>query len=125
MGRNGIRSARAMVFRVFLSDFLQHSGCSYACPLEAWSQARICEEITHQIFKALNSTFVTPLDREDIADLSSRLDDFVDAIEEATRRIRLYRIDQPTEHARRLARIIDQQAALIASTVPLLENRQQ
>ena len=83
------------------------------------------DEITHQIFKALNSTFVTPLDREDIADLSSRLDDFVDAIEEATRRIRLYRIDQPTEHARRLARIIDQQAALIASTVPLLENRRQ
>ena len=83
------------------------------------------DDITHQIFKALNSTFVTPLDREDIADLAGRLDDFVDAIEEATRRIRLYHIDQPTEHARRLARIIDQQAALIASTVPLLENRRQ
>jgi predicted phosphate transport protein (TIGR00153 family) len=83
------------------------------------------DEITHQIFKALYSTFVTPLDREDIADLAGRLDDFVDAIEEATRRIRLYRIDQPTEHARRLARIIAQQAHILSKTVPLLESRKQ
>jgi predicted phosphate transport protein (TIGR00153 family) len=83
------------------------------------------DEITHQVFKALYSTFVTPLDREDIADLASRLDDFVDAIEEATRRIRLYHVKQPTEPARRLARIIDQQARHIASMVPLLESRKQ
>jgi predicted phosphate transport protein (TIGR00153 family) len=83
------------------------------------------DDITHQIFKALNSTFVTPLDREDIADLATRLDDFVDAIEEAARRIRLYSIDQSNEYARRMAHIIDQQAALIASTVPLLESRRQ
>lgn len=83
------------------------------------------DEITHQIFKALYSTFVTPFDREDIVDLASRLDDFVDAIEEAARRIWLYRIDQPTTYATRLAHIIHQQATLIASTVPLLENRRQ
>lgn len=83
------------------------------------------DEITHQIFRALYRTFVTPLDREDIADLAGRLDDFVDAIEEATRWIWLYHIDEPTEHARLLARIIDKQATLIASTVPLLENRKQ
>lgn len=83
------------------------------------------DEITHQIFRALYSTFVTPLDREDIADLAARLDDFVDAIEDATRRIWLYHIDQPTEHAQRMAHIVDEQGALIASTVPLLENRKQ
>jgi uncharacterized protein len=83
------------------------------------------DEITHQIFDALNRTFVTPLDREDITDLAGRLDDFVDAIEEAVRRIRLYRIDEPTEHARLLARIIGEQAEQIASSVPLLENRKQ
>src|SRR6266705_5430194 len=80
------------------------------------------DEITHQIFNALNRTFVTPLDREDIAELAGRLDDFVDAIEEATRRIWLYRIDEPTEHARLLARIISDQAALFPTAVPLLEN---
>lgn len=81
------------------------------------------DDITHQIFKALYSTFITPLDREDIADLASKLDDFVDAIEDATRRIWLYRIDAPTNYARRMAHIIDQQAQLIASTVPKLEKR--
>lgn len=83
------------------------------------------DEITHEIFKALNRTFVTPLDREDIADLAGRLDDFVDAIEEATRRIWLYRIDAPTECARLLGGIISRQATLIASTVPLLEKKGQ
>jgi uncharacterized protein len=83
------------------------------------------DEITHQIFDALNRTFVTPLDREDITDLASRVDDFVDTIEQAVRRIWLYRMDEPTEHARLLARIIDEQAALIATTVPHLEDRRQ
>ena len=83
------------------------------------------DEITHQIFNALNRTFVTPLDREDIANLAGRLDDFVDTIEQAVRRIWLYRIDEPTEHVRLLARVIGEQATLIASTVPHLQNRRQ
>src|SRR5947209_15243404 len=83
------------------------------------------DEITHQIFDALNRTFVTPLDREDIADLAGRLDDFVDTIEQAVRRIWLYRIDEPTGHAQLLARIIGDQAGLIASTVPHLKDRRQ
>src|SRR5581483_10850156 len=68
------------------------------------------DEITHQIFNALNRTFVTPLDREDIAELAGRLDDFVDSIEEATRRIWLYRMEESTECARLLANIIKEQA---------------
>src|SRR3989440_10266798 len=83
------------------------------------------DDIIHEIFNALNRTFVTPLDREDIADLASRIDDFVDTIEQAVRRIWLYRIDEPTEHARLLARIIGEQATLIASTIPHLKNRRQ
>jgi uncharacterized protein Yka (UPF0111/DUF47 family) len=76
------------------------------------------DEITHQIYDALNRTFVTPLDREDIADLAGRLDDFVDTIEQAVRRIWLYRLDEPPEQARLLARIIDDQAKLISDTIP-------
>src|SRR6266568_4617606 len=82
-------------------------------------------EVAQALGDLLNHTFVTPLDREDITDLAGRLDDFVDAIEQAVRRIWLYRIDEPTEHARLLARIIGEQAALLASTVPHLENRRQ
>jgi uncharacterized protein len=106
-----------------LCDLLEHFSDVEGKALRIRNLERHGDDITHQIFKALYSTFVTPLDREDIADLAARLDDFVDAIEEAARRIRLYRINQSTEYARRVANIIDQQAALIASTVPLLENR--
>ena len=108
-----------------LSDLLDHYSEVERKALRVRDLERRGDEITHQIFKALNSTFVTPLDREDIADLAGRLDDFVDAIEEATRRIWLYHIDEPTEYALLLVHIISKQATLIASTVPLLENRRQ
>ena len=108
-----------------LSDLLDHYSEVERKALRVRDLERRGDEITHQIFKALNSTFVTPLDREDIADLAGRLDDFVDAIEEATRRIWLYHIGEPTEYARLLVHIISKQGTLIASTVPLLENRRQ
>jgi len=50
------------------------------------------DEITHRIFSALNSTFVTPLDREDIRDLAVEFDDLVDDAEEAGKRLSLYRL---------------------------------
>ncbi|HEX5505012.1 MAG TPA: DUF47 family protein [Thermomicrobiales bacterium] len=80
------------------------------------------DEITHQVFNALNQTFVTPFDRDDIRSLATRLDDVVDYIEEAARRLWLFRIDRPTEQAHRFARIIAEQAELIAKAVPMLEH---
>ena len=50
------------------------------------------DEISHRIFNALNSTFVTPLDREDIRGLTTSIDDFVDGLEEAGKRVWLYRL---------------------------------
>jgi len=81
------------------------------------------DEITHEVFRALNRTFVTPLDREDISHLTSALDDVIDWIEEIARRIRLYRIDQPTPIARQFSKVILEQAELIAKCVPLLADR--
>jgi predicted phosphate transport protein (TIGR00153 family) len=79
------------------------------------------DEISHRIFSALNSTFVTPLDREDIRALASELDDFVDGIEEAGKRLWLYRLGATTEAARLFARILEEQGETIARAVPLLE----
>lgn len=80
------------------------------------------DEIAHNIFRALNRTFVTPLDREDIQDLTSKLDDFVDYIEEVTRRLWLYHMEMPTEEARLLSRILSDQAHNISEAISLLEN---
>lgn len=79
------------------------------------------DEITHQIFNALNRTFVTPLDREDIRNLASTMDDFVDAIEDVAYRMWIYRVEQPSEPARALARIINEQARQLVAAVPLME----
>jgi predicted phosphate transport protein (TIGR00153 family) len=76
-------------------------------------------------FYALNRTFVTPLDREDIRNLAHALDTFVDYLEEAAHRLQLYQIAQPTEPARQLGRLINQQATIIAEAMPLLESAKQ
>ena len=80
------------------------------------------DEITHRIFSALNSTFVTPLDREDIRDLAVKFDDLVDDAEEAGKRLGLYRLSESTEPARLLARILHEQTETLAKAVPLLTN---
>ncbi|HQY30527.1 MAG TPA: DUF47 family protein [Thermomicrobiales bacterium] len=79
------------------------------------------DDITHRVYQALNSTFVTPLDREDIRDLISTLDDFVDGLEEVGKRIWLYRMGQPSEPTRLFARILIEQAQLLADNIPHLE----
>src|SRR6266536_3932095 len=81
------------------------------------------DEITHEVFRALNRTFVTPLDREDISHLAGALDDVIDWIEEVARRVRLYRVDEPTPIARQFGKVILEQCEHIARGVPLLEER--
>jgi uncharacterized protein Yka (UPF0111/DUF47 family) len=80
------------------------------------------DDITHRIYQALNSTFVTPLDRDDIRGLASMLDDFVDGIEEAGKRLWLYQLGSPTEPARLFGRILVEQAEILARSIPDLEN---
>jgi len=81
----------------------------------------IGDEITHEVFGALHRSFITPIDREDIGHLASALDDVIDWIEEVGRRLRLYHIERSTPIARKLSRVILEQAEQIARAVPLLE----
>lgn len=79
------------------------------------------DENTHEIFRALNVTFVTPLDREDISELASALDDVVDWVEEAGRRLQLYQLGQPTTLAQRLGAVLVEQTGQICGAIGLLE----
>ena len=54
------------------------------------------DQITHEIVRKLNTTFITPIDREDIHALATRLDDVLDYIEAAAERLVVYRIKEPT-----------------------------
>ena len=81
--------------------------------------------ITHEIIARLHRTFVTPIDREDITLLVHSLDDVMDFIEAAGRTACLYRIAQPTERARELARIVVKMARKLNEVVPRLRRRDQ
>ena len=81
------------------------------------------DTIIHAILTSLHKTFVTPLDREDIAILGERLDDIVDSIEEVARIMVEYRIEQPTESARELARIILRCSQILEQAMGILHYR--
>jgi len=79
--------------------------------------------ITHQIMEQLHSTFVTPLDREDIALIADRLDDMMDFMEDAANAMLLYRIEKPTNRARELAVILVDLSDELVKAVPRLRRR--
>jgi uncharacterized protein len=84
----------------------------------------VCEQegdrITHDIIQRLNSTFVTPIDREDIYALASALDDIVDFIEETADFLTLYRIEAPMDKATEMAHILHHSTRAIAGAIPRL-----
>ena len=86
----------------------------------------ICEQegdrITHDIIQRLNHTFVTPIDREDILELASRIDDIVDYTEEVADYLGLYKIEAPMEQAQRLAHILFQSTRQIVEAIPRMRD---
>jgi hypothetical protein len=64
------------------------------------------DSLTHEIVRRLNTTFITPFDREDIYALAGRLDDVLDLIDAVADRLLLYRIVAPTEGCVAMAKII-------------------
>ena len=64
------------------------------------------DRITHDIIKRLNTTFVTPIDREDIYGLATQMDDIVDFTEEAADFLGLYKIEAPMEQAEALTKVL-------------------
>ena len=64
------------------------------------------DRITHDIIRRLNTTFVTPIDREDIYALATQMDDIVDHIEEVADFMGLYQIEAPMDQALVLAEVL-------------------
>jgi predicted phosphate transport protein (TIGR00153 family) len=75
------------------------------------------DELVHDMMRKLNTTFVTPLDREDIHSLTSALDDILDHIEAACDRMVLYEIKEPTDSAIKLSKILAQATELTVKAV--------
>jgi uncharacterized protein len=74
-----------------------------------------CDEISHEILRGIDRTFITPIDREDIHQLAVRLDDVIDLIDGTVRRLSLFKIERPTPLAQTLSKLI------VATTAELVE----
>jgi uncharacterized protein len=81
------------------------------------------DDITHDVMRALNRTFITPLDREDITALIHTLDDVADKVWAGASRLHIYQVPEPTATARELARVLTQMVDALAEALPLLRER--
>jgi uncharacterized protein len=108
----------ALLLQKLFSDFDNRS--AYADKIKEVEHS--CDVITHEIVKKLNQTFITPFDREDIHALASGLDDIVDEIEYTAKRVILYRVDESTEHARKMTDVLVRIVASLENAVRALES---
>jgi predicted phosphate transport protein (TIGR00153 family) len=78
------------------------------------------DETTHSIIRRVNSTFVTPFDREDIYRLASELDDVMDYMEEAVDSVYLFQLEKLPEEVAEQIEVLQRAAALTAEAMPRL-----
>lgn len=75
------------------------------------------DEVVEKIIKALDRSFITPFDREDIHSLATKIDDVLDHMEEVAHRFLIFKISQSTSQARKLAEIIQKSCLEIEHVV--------
>jgi uncharacterized protein len=81
------------------------------------------DSITHEIIQKLNKTFITPLDREDIYSLASKLDDILDLIDASSQRVIMYNVESIPPEAKSLGFIILQSCQAVDKAVSMLGKR--
>src|SRR5947209_17287877 len=81
------------------------------------------DEVIHEVFRRLNQTFITPIDPEDIHNISSALDNVLDGIEDTSHRLVSYRIDPIPGDMVELANIVNACAVAAKSAFEALERK--
>jgi predicted phosphate transport protein (TIGR00153 family) len=99
-GQNTLRAAK------LLRDMLQRWPEDGGLGRDILKAEQEGDRITHDIIRRLNTTFVTPIDREDIHTLATQMDDVVDYIEEVADFMGLYRIEAPMDQAHALCEVL-------------------
>ncbi len=115
-GENALRAARLL--KEMLEKWPEDGGLSRDI-LKAEQEG---DRITHDIIQRLNTTFVTPIDREDIHTLATQLDDIVDYIEEVADFMGLYRIEAPMEQSLAMADVLVKACEQLAAALEHLRN---
>jgi len=79
------------------------------------------DELTHQIFRKLNQTFITPFDREDMHELCGTMDDVIDLIDAAASRFVLYRVDSIRPGTIELSKVLGAATVELSAAIHAME----
>ena len=79
------------------------------------------DQVTHEVVNRLDRTFITPLDREDIHQLASDLDDVMDAMDGTARRAQIFRLGVAPAGVRRLVEVLQRMVDVLAEAVARLK----
>jgi predicted phosphate transport protein (TIGR00153 family) len=96
-------------------------GSSEACP-KIKALENECDSITHHVVERLHKTFITPIDRNDIYRLISKMDDVMDFVDATSKRISLYEVDGNNKELGDLSRVLQQGVERLSEAVSGLRN---
>jgi len=80
------------------------------------------DTMVHDIFEALNKSFITPIDREDITHLVSSLDDILDYVEAVAVAMSLYKVERPTPPLIALSKVLQKGSRIITQAITMLKD---
>ncbi|HET7250082.1 MAG TPA: DUF47 family protein [Gemmatimonadales bacterium] len=80
-----------------------------------------CDQVTHEVVNRLDRTFITPLDREDIHQLASDLDDVIDTIDGTARRAQIFHLGISPQGVHLLTEVIGRMTAVLGEAVGRLK----
>lgn len=104
-----------------LLDLLEHYPDRRALVDEIKDREHEGDRVTHEIVQLVNKTFVTPIDREDIFDLATALDDICDFMDQTADELNLYGVEEVPPEAIEQAGVIFRAVSKIADAVHLLD----
>jgi predicted phosphate transport protein (TIGR00153 family) len=108
------------IFVKIFDDFKNHE--AYADQIKGIELE--CDGLSAKITQKLNSSFITPIDREDIYLLTGELDDVIDMINDLARRMSIYGVVVPRPDAREIAVLLEEATAEIETVFSRLEHRE-
>ncbi|HXW69510.1 MAG TPA: DUF47 family protein [Dissulfurispiraceae bacterium] len=106
-----------------LVDLMEHYDKAEDIIKQIYEVEQEGDMVTHDIMKKLNKTFVTPIDREDLYALASRLDDVIDFIWAAADRMSVFKIKESTKEAISMSKDILTTTEVIHKTIQELKEK--
>ena len=116
---SNVRRGGELFVRIF-EDYQNHA--QYAEQIKGIELA--CDDLAAKITQKLNSSFITPIDREDIYLLVTELDDVIDMINDLARRLDIYSVSTPRPDGAEIARLLGRATDEIQGAFSMLDRHE-